>query len=110
MSSGYCDLKLINKSYLTTFSCLFDRYQYIRLLFGEVPVGDMFEKKVDKLFNNIPNVFGISNDILIAGFDEEGSDHDKMLKKVLQICRQSNLKLNKDKCLFRFMGIPFMVR
>ena len=29
-----------------------------------------------------------------------GRDHDEMLEKVLQICRQANLKHNKDKCLF----------
>ena len=30
-----------------------------------------------------------------------------MLDKVLQIWRQGNLKLNKDKCLFRCNNIPF---
>ena len=31
-------------------------------------------------------------DILIAGFDEQGRDHDDILEKVSQVCRQSNLK------------------
>ena len=38
--------------------------------------GDMFQKKIDELFNGMPNVFGIADDILIAGFDELGKDHN----------------------------------
>ena len=45
--------------------------------------------------------------ILIAGFDHMGRDYDATLNKVLRICRQANLKLNKDKCLFWSIGIPF---
>ena len=29
----------------------------------------MFQKKIDELFSDIPNVFGIADDILIAGLD-----------------------------------------
>ena len=55
-------------SYLT-FSCPFGRYQYIRLPFQAALVGDMFQKKINELFSGIPNEFGITVDILIAGFD-----------------------------------------
>ena len=61
----------------------------------------MFKTKIDELFNDIPNVFGIADDILIEGCDINGRDHDARLKQVLQRCRQANLKLNKEKCLFR---------
>ena len=64
-SSGYYIFKPDDKSsYLTTFLCLFNRYQYVRL------AGDMFQKKVDALYSGMPNVFGIADEILIAGFDE----------------------------------------
>ena len=55
----------------------------------------------------MPNVFGIANKNLIAGFDEQGKDNNETLEKVLQVCRQTNSKLNKDKCLFRCTSIPF---
>ena len=42
-----------------------------------------------------------------AGFDEWGKDHNEMSEKVLCLCRQANVKLNKDKCLFRCTSIPF---
>ena len=33
----------------------------------------MFQKKIVELFNSMLNVFGIADDILIAGFDEWNS-------------------------------------
>ena len=43
----------------------------------------MFQKKIDGLFNDIPNVCGIADDILIAGFDADGRDHNVRLEQVL---------------------------
>ena len=56
----------------------------------------MFQKKIDRLFNDIPNVFGIADYILIAGFDANGKNHDKRLEQVLCRCRQANPKLNRQ--------------
>ena len=67
----------------------------------------MFQHKIDKIFNNIPNVFGIADDILIIGYDKDGTDHDRAVYRVLRHCRDVNLKLNKDKCHFRCTSIPF---
>ena len=58
----------------------------------------------------MPNVFGIADDILIAGFDNNSKDCDAPLDKILRICRQANLKLNKDTHLFRCKSIPFLVK
>ena len=58
VSSGYHNLKLDKQSsYLTTFSCLFGRYQYKHLPFGAVPAGDMFQCKIDEIFNDMPNMY-----------------------------------------------------
>ena len=43
-----------------TFSCLFGSYQYIRLPFVAAQAGNMFQRKIDELFNDIPNVLGIA--------------------------------------------------
>ena len=61
----------------------------------------MFHRKIDEIFNDLPNVFRIADDILVAGYEADGKDHDKTICRVLQRCRQVNLKLNKDKCHFR---------
>ena len=71
------------------------------------PVDDVFQKKTDELFSGMPNIFGIADNTLIAGFDEPGTDHNATLDKVLRICRQGNMKLNNDKCLFRCISILF---
>ena len=67
-SSGYHNLKLDKQaSYLTTFSCLFGRYWYKHLPFRAVLVGNMFQCKIEKISNDMPNVFGIADDILVIG-------------------------------------------
>ena len=110
-SSGYQNLQLDTKSlYLTTFMCPFGRYHYRHLLFGAAPVGDMFQHKIDEFFSDMPNVFGIVDDILVIGYDENGADHDAAVHKVLRWCNEVNLKLNKDKCHFRCTSIHSLVR
>ena len=87
-SSGYHNLKLDEQSsYLTTFSCPFGRYRYIWLPSGVAPAGDMVQKKIDKLFQRLPNMFGIADNILIAGFSDMNRDNNVTLNKVLRICR-----------------------
>ena len=61
----------------------------------------MFQKNIDEIFNGMPNAFSIADDIVIADFNEQDTDHDATLDKVLRICRQANMKLSKEKCLFR---------
>ena len=58
---------------------------------------NIFQKKIDELFNDIPNVFGIADDILIVGFHAYGRDHDVSSEQMLLRCRQANLKLNEEK-------------
>ena len=78
-SSGYHSLKLDeNSSYLTAFACQFCRYRYERLLFGAAPAGDMFQRKIDGIFKDFPNVFGIADEILVIEYEVDGKDHDKM--------------------------------
>ena len=74
--------------------------------FGAGLAGDMFQRKIVKIFKDSPNVFGITDDILVVGYDRDGKDHDDALQTVLQISRQEKLKLNKDKCHFRCTQIP----
>ena len=108
-SSGYHNIKLDNQSsYLTMFACPFGRYIYKHLPFGAVPAGgNMFQCKINETFNDIPNVFGIADDILVIGYEKDGTDHNETVNKVLKCCRDLNLKLNKEKCHFRCTALPF---
>ena len=46
--------------------------------------------KIDKLFNDMPNVFGIADDILVIGYNKDGTDHDEAVYKVLKQCQDVN--------------------
>ena len=90
-SSGYHNLKLdMQLSYLTTFSCLFGRYHYKCLPFGVMLVGNMFQRKIDEIFNDIPNIFGIADDILVIGYNKDRADHNKAVYSVLERCQDVN--------------------
>ena len=67
----------------------------------------MFQRKIDEIFKNPPNIFGTDDDILVASDKSDGKVQDKTVWRVLQRCRQVNFKLNKDKCHFRCTSIPF---
>ena len=75
-------------SYLTTYgTCQFGRYRFTRLPYGLVLAGDMFQhKKMNEMFKDIPNVFGIAEDIFIVGYDADGRFHEKTLRQVMEIC------------------------
>ena len=70
-SSIYHNLRLDEpSSYLTAFTCQFGWYRYKWLSFGAASGGDMFQRKVDEIFKELPNVFGITHDILDVGYDD----------------------------------------
>ena len=37
------------------------------------------------------NAFGIADDILVIGYDNNGADHDAVVHKVLQKCKKVNV-------------------
>ena len=67
----------------------------------------MFQQETDEKLRELPNVFGIADNNLVADYDVDGEDHDRMLHIVLQICRKENVKLNEDKCHFWCTPVPF---
>ena len=67
----------------------------------------MFQRKIDEVFEGLPNVFGIADDILILEYDADGGNHGRTFSQVMQIYHWWNLKLNKNKCHFRCTKVPF---
>ena len=39
----------------------------------------MFQRKIDKSFKDLPNVFGIADDILVVGYDAGGKGCEETL-------------------------------
>ena len=88
-------------SYLTTFASQFGRYRLTTQAFEVAPAGDIFKRKVDEALKDLPNLFDKADDNIIVGYNADG--------RVMQICHQENLTLNKNKCHFRCTGIPFFL-
>ena len=64
------NLKLDEKSsYLMTFAFQFGRYIYTRVTFRASYMGDMFQRKIEEMFKELPNVFGAVDDILIVDYN-----------------------------------------
>ena len=87
-SSGYHNLKLDEKSsHLTKLVCHFGRYRYARLPFSTAPAEDMFQRKIDNMFKELPTAFGILDDILVVRFDRDSKDHDATLQSTENILK-----------------------
>ena len=78
-----------------TFGCQFGRYRYMRLSFRVLSVRGRFKRKINDVLKEMPNVFGIVDDILVSSYDKNGTDHGTNLGRILQISRGENLKFKK---------------
>ena len=106
--SGYWNIRLDDESsYYTTFNTPYGRHRFLRLPFGLNCAQDIFQKKVDETFSDIPGVTGISDDIIVVGYKADGSDHDANLKAVLERARTTGLRFNEKKMVVQCKRIPF---
>ena len=64
-------------SYLMTFNTPYGCFRFVRVPFGVNVSGDAVQRKTDEIYNTLPNVIGIADDIIIWGDKEDGSDHDE---------------------------------
>ena len=69
-------------SKLTTFGTPFGRHRYLRMPMGASLSSDIYQYKVDFHLENIQNCMAIADDIMF-GFKDDGSDHDKTVRQVL---------------------------
>ena len=95
-SSGYWNIEIHPDSvHLLTFNTPFGRYAYKRLPFGLASSQDVFQRAVDETFRDIPDVYCIADDVLIAARTRE--EHDLAVNRVIQRCRDSGFRLNPKK-------------
>ncbi|KAL8608308.1 hypothetical protein ACOMHN_042175 [Nucella lapillus] len=93
---GYWQLKLNEKSsYLTNFNTRFGRYRFQRLPFGIISAQDEFQRKMDEVFEGLPCVTPLVDDVIISGNTIE--EHNANLRAALQRAEERNLKLNPEK-------------
>ena len=104
---GYFQIKLTDKSsYLTTFNTPFGRFRYLRMPMGASCSADRFQSAMVTAFEGIEGVEVVVDDILIHG--KTLKEHNERLQKVLQKCRDINLKLNKRKCHIGLLEVKYV--
>lgn len=89
-----------------TFNTPFGRYRYLRLPFGITSASEVFSKRLQEFFKDLPGVECLVDDILVHG--ENVSEHDENLVRMLERCRQIGLKLNKDKVELRVPEVKYV--
>ena len=94
-------------SYLTTFGTEFGRFCFTVMPFGISVAGDVFQRKLDTIFGNLPQVACIADDIIVVGYKEDHSDHDAAFSKLLHTARKNNVKLNYDKLQYKQTQVDF---
>ena len=103
LSSGYWHVQLDRESsMLTTFQTCYGRYRFVRLPFGTSVSSEIFQKKLLEALDGLQGVVCIADDVIIHGKDLE--EHDRNLIA----CRDSGIKLNRDKLQLRMSELTLM--
>ena len=75
--------------------------------FGISVSGDVFQRKLDTIFSNIPQVACIADDIMVIGYNEDHSDHDRAFSKLLYMGQMNNIKLSYGKLQHKKTQVDF---
>ena len=67
---------------------------------------EIFQREMCRIFNDLPGVEIVVDDILVHGRDT--AEHDQRLRQVLQRCRDVNLKLNSSKSKLRSSEVDYV--
>lgn len=98
-SSGFWQIPLHEESSkLCTMSTPYGRYSFQRMPFGICTAPEIFQRAMHHVLDGLPRVEVVMDDILVWGINKQ--DHDENLARLLQRCRDVNLKLNLKKCQF----------
>lgn len=105
-TKGYWHVELDHdSSLLCTFNTPFGRYRFKRLPFGIVVSQDIFQRKLDDIYMNMPNITGIADDIIVFGSTED--EHDQAFVNMLETTRANNVSLNSAKLQFKQQSVNF---
>ena len=97
MSQAYAQLCLDEESRkFTVINTPKGLFQYNRLAFGISSAPGIFQRAMEELFQDMPQVLCYLDDVLIVGKNRE--DHDRLLEVVLGRLESTGLKLGWEKC------------
>ena len=80
--------------------------------FGISPAPECFQPKLDQNLEGLEGIYKVADDILITGRgackEEAVRNHDANLLKLLERCRERNLKLNREKLQLKCTETTFI--
>jgi len=107
MKDGFWQIKLDeSSSRLCTFNSPFGRYSMKRMPFGIRSAPEIFQKRSNELFGDIPGVSIVFDDLIIAATDD--SEHDQILKQVLNRAQQNGVKFNRKKIQYKVEQVKYL--
>ena len=87
-NKGYWMVELDPESRKYTMMALdIGRFQWTTLPIGSIVTQDVFQRKLDAIFLDVPGVTGIADDMVIYGRSD--LEHDKHLINFLEVCRKN---------------------
>jgi hypothetical protein len=93
-------------SLLCTFNSPFGRYSFRRLPFGISCAPEVLQKRNMQLFGDIPGVYVVFDDIIVAADNE--AEHDATLRVVLERARKHDVRFNKDKLQHKVPQVKYV--
>jgi hypothetical protein len=105
--TGFWQMKLDkNSSKLTCFNTPFGRYRFLRLPFGISSAPEIYHRTIHMIYEHIPGCTTMMDDIIVWGSTLQ--EHNQRLQQVFDASRKSNLKLNREKCVFGMKELTFV--
>ena len=90
MEKGYWVVKLHSDSkHLTCIALEHGRFQWMYLPMATVVAGDVFQRKLDEIYEGLPGVTGIADNIVTCGQNKE--QHDRNFLCFLRVTRKAGL-------------------
>ena len=84
----------------------FGLWEFLRISFGWKNAAQTFQRLMDFILRDIPDVFVYLDDILVSSINHH--EHDKTLRKVFQALSQAGMVVQRAKCVFSVHEITFL--
>ncbi|XP_060603332.1 uncharacterized protein K02A2.6-like [Ruditapes philippinarum] len=106
LKNAYLQLEVDDESKkLLTISTHKGLFRYNRLVFGVASAPAIFQRLIEQIMEDIPNVQVILDDMIITGSDDK--EHLEILEQVLKRLDEYGLRVNVEKCKFMEPKVEF---
>ena len=105
-SNRYWQIKTDTESKFLTFATPFGRFCFKHLPYSILSASEIFQANISEIIEGLEGARNSQDDIILWG--ETFAEHNNHVRKVMTKIRESGLKLNKSKCVFRVQSITFL--